>query len=421
MLQLSYNLPTLMIRTIVVTCILAIFDQVISQETDSLIDSNALHESQVIQPDSSARDSARLDSIALAVSNSAKELLRVNDSLAQIDSLKKLALSQQLQKLKPKDTLKYKVIKVKIDSLYLSDSLRRRRQAIEIEKLRNKLTEYPVILENDSLFTIYVKVGSFTAKERAQAISNRLKKLVKLKHFKKDSLVIVPLESSYDILYGETTIMSITERDALWYNASTDSLSRRFSTILKNSITAYQKKHATLTYIIQGFEIVGVLLFSALLVFLVRKLFLKATTYISLHNEKLNIKNVPLLTKEMHRYLTFKLMRILKLIAYIVIGYITLPMLFNVFPWTRSLSNLLIDWALSPVKRIGIAIFHYLPNIFNIAIIIFLTQLLIRIFKKIFTEIEKGSLKFQGFYTDWARPTFNIIRFLLYVFMFIVV
>jgi small-conductance mechanosensitive channel len=32
-------------------------------------------------------------------------------------------------------------------------------------------------------------------------------------------------------------------------------------------------------------------------------------------------------------------------------------------------------------------------------------------------EIESEKLKITGFYPDWAQPTFNIIRFLLYVFM----
>ena len=33
------------------------------------------------------------------------------------------------------------------------------------------------------------------------------------------------------------------------------------------------------------------------------------------------------------------------------------------------------------------------------------------------TEVDSGRLKINGFYTDWAMPTFHIIRFLLYAFM----
>ncbi len=36
-------------------------------------------------------------------------------------------------------------------------------------------------------------------------------------------------------------------------------------------------------------------------------------------------------------------------------------------------------------------------------------------------EIEKGALKLPGFYPDWAQPTFQIIKVLLYAFMFIVI
>lgn len=36
-------------------------------------------------------------------------------------------------------------------------------------------------------------------------------------------------------------------------------------------------------------------------------------------------------------------------------------------------------------------------------------------------EIEKGSLVISGFYPDWAKPTFGIIKVLMYAFMFIVI
>lgn len=111
----------------------------------------------------------------------------------------------------------------------------------------------------------------------------------------------------------------------------------------------------------------------------------------------------------------------IEIVTYVVLGYFTLPFLFNVFPWTREISDLLVGWVMSPLKKIGAATLNYLPNLFNIAIIVFIIQVLITIAKKIFNEIEKGVLRFQGFYQDWAKPTFNIVRFILYVLLFIMV
>ena len=44
-------------------------------------------------------------------------------------------------------------------------------------------------------------------------------------------------------------------------------------------------------------------------------------------------------------------------------------------------------------------------------------SIIFRICSYITNEISNEKLKIAGFYPDWARPTFNIVRFLLYAFM----
>jgi len=43
----------------------------------------------------------------------------------------------------------------------------------------------------------------------------------------------------------------------------------------------------------------------------------------------------------------------------------------------------------------------------------------IKFVKYVFTEIQTGKLQIAGFHTDWAMPTFNLIKIILYAFMFI--
>ena len=286
-------------------------------------------------------------------------------------------------------------------------------------------TAYPVVLGDDTLFFIHAKLGPFTETERAQAISARLTTCATTIGFKKDTLVSMPIESSYDILYGEKTVMSITGRDALRYGISADSLSRNYVAKMKTAIAAYRKEHAIRTYILQGIELAGILFIAAMIVFFVRKLFKYFMGYIFRNREKLvrgiSVKNVSVLTKDRQYRLMVRLIDILEIISYIVVGAIALPFLFSVFPWTRGLSLTLAGWVLSPAKNLALSILHYLPKIFNIIVIIIVAQILIKVFKVLFNNIEKGTIKFQGFYSDWARPTFNIVRFLMYVLMFVMI
>ncbi|MDE6082114.1 MAG: mechanosensitive ion channel family protein, partial [Muribaculaceae bacterium] len=59
----------------------------------------------------------------------------------------------------------------------------------------------------------------------------------------------------------------------------------------------------------------------------------------------------------------------------------------------------------------------YIPKLFIITVIWICIRYLIKGLRYISREIEQEKLKINGFYPDWARPTFNIVRFLLYAFM----
>jgi small-conductance mechanosensitive channel len=69
------------------------------------------------------------------------------------------------------------------------------------------------------------------------------------------------------------------------------------------------------------------------------------------------------------------------------------------------------------LKKIGWDIIHYIPKLFTILAIWLIIRYTIKFLGYITAEIERGRVKIKGFYPDWARPTFSIVRFLLYAFM----
>jgi small-conductance mechanosensitive channel len=95
--------------------------------------------------------------------------------------------------------------------------------------------------------------------------------------------------------------------------------------------------------------------------------------------------------------------------------------LFSIFPWTRGLADKLFNYILSPVKNIFSAVIDYIPNLFTIAVIYLSIHYTVKFFKFLASEIENGALVISGFYPDWAMPTFNIVRVLLYAFMFVTI
>jgi len=91
------------------------------------------------------------------------------------------------------------------------------------------------------------------------------------------------------------------------------------------------------------------------------------------------------------------------------------------FPWTEGYAEVLIEWIIQPVKGVFTAIFSYLPNLLTILVIVFFGRLGIKVLSFLAGEIESKRLQVNGFYPDWAKPTFNVLRVLVYAFVFVVI
>ena len=72
----------------------------------------------------------------------------------------------------------------------------------------------PVVFQGDTLFSLFAQLGAFTPAERAAGVSARLERLHRTAGTGADSLVIVPGETSTDLVIGETVILSILDGDA---------------------------------------------------------------------------------------------------------------------------------------------------------------------------------------------------------------
>ena len=110
------------------------------------------------------------------------------------------------------------------------------------------------------------------------------------------------------------------------------------------------------------------------------------------------------------------LLRILKYFITAFLLFITVPIVFSLFPQTEELAHTIFGHVLSPLRTIALGALDYLPNLFTIIIILIITKYVIRGLKFFYNQIEKGKLKIPGFYPEWAHPSFNILRFLIYAF-----
>ena len=106
--------------------------------------------------------------------------------------------------------------------------------------------------------------------------------------------------------------------------------------------------------------------------------------------------------------------------AFVLIYFYSL-LLFSIFPKTEPYAMKLFNYVLHPVERAAMALLGYVPELIIIFIVILAARYLVRFSKFIAGEIEDGALVIPGFYSEWARPTFRLINFLIYVFTFVAI
>jgi small-conductance mechanosensitive channel len=286
------------------------------------------------------------------------------------------------------------------------------------------LKGYPVTPFKDTLFYVYNKVGSFSAESRAQAISDRIKKLYEDAFFVADSLKIVSSDVSLDIIYEKDfVIMAILDADAQSENKSVTALAERNFTIIKKAIL-FQNENNSLLPKRLGLTALLVLILGLILIF-IGGLFNKLKLYLSRNKAKyftgFKYDGIDIFSPQKQLFLAMRLIGAVKTFVLVLIVYLSLPILFSIFPGTEKYTTTLLHWVLTPARLAVMGFVAFLPNLFTIIVIVLIFKYILKVIKFFVDEINKGNIKINGFYSDWAKPTFNIIRFLMYAFMLVVI
>ena len=108
--------------------------------------------------------------------------------------------------------------------------------------------------------------------------------------------------------------------------------------------------------------------------------------------------------------------RILHFVLVLWMSLAYLNYLLSLFPWTYGIASQIFELAAGPLRMFGRALVAQIPSLFFLAFIIVVTVFALRGIRFFFDEIEKGKITLRGFYPDWARPTFNIIRVAVFAF-----
>lgn len=363
------------------------------------------------------------DSILLVQYN--KKIQEIEKLRVQ-DSLKKEALLAEINSLKTTDNLKKETLQAQLDAISNQERLRLEAKKNDIEKLRKKNKGYPVLgFFKDTLFTIYSNQGSFSAKDRASAISSRIKSLREIRDFTADSLKTRLEYNQLNLEYAGVIVMSLSEEDALWANKPLPEVAQHHSKSIIGAIKRYQEETNIVTLLKEFGLAVLVILVTYFIIKYILKLFRWTALKIQEQKDKrirgIKIRDYTLFDASRQVSALVSVNTILKWLVVLSTVYTALPILFGIFPWTKDMAQTLFGYVLNPLKDIGIGLWNYLPNLITILVIIIVFRYVLKGLYFLKTEIQKKHLKLPGFYSDWAAPTYQIIKVLVFAFMIIVI
>lgn len=111
----------------------------------------------------------------------------------------------------------------------------------------------------------------------------------------------------------------------------------------------------------------------------------------------------------------------LQLLLYGFFIYFMLIVILSKIPATEEISIELYELIFVPLQAYIKSFVSYIPDLFNIAVMIVIAHYLIKSVKYISNGVESGSFHFPGFKPRTARTTGGIITFLIYVLTIIVI
>ena len=352
-------------------------------------------------------------------------LLFLSDSVRVADSLIRLELKQQIEGLRANDKKKKAELQARLDSLQQIQIEEDKRIKAQVDSIRATTVGVPVIIYDDTLFYIYSKLGPYTPSDRAKAIKQKLEFLVDENIYDEKLLKIQKGVESDDVMHGDVIILGITDRDAFWLNKKRDQVVADYEQAIKNGIEKHYKETSFLSNI---FRIIKLLIVLAMFFFGVKymnKGFTWLNKKILLIGERflrgIKFKDYEFMSAEREVQIVEWLFVVIKWITIVFIVYLALPAIFSIFPATKGIATTLIGYVLNPVKEFSMAIIGYIPELITVIIIVTITHYFVQFLKFLSTEIEEGKLVIKDFFPEWARPTFTLIRVIIYAFAFIII
>ena len=271
----------------------------------------------------------------------------------------------------------------------------------------------PVVVDGVVLFDVR-GVSAYPAGRRAQDIAKQIRAVAADHGFSPQSLRLEEAPNVTRINAGNKTVMVVVDADARFEGVERYVLAKVYLGRIGKAIESY--RHDREPHVLTQRALYGFLATLALLLGLwVTYRFVRwcRATIKKRYEGKLREveSRVFHLVQARHLWLlSTGVLGVLWVAFALTSIYAYLHFTLFLFPWTRGAANGLIELLVNPLHTMGNGLLQTVPDLVFLVILVVVTKYLLKLIRVLFEGIENKTITFSGFYPEWGRPTYRLVR-----------
>jgi small-conductance mechanosensitive channel len=270
----------------------------------------------------------------------------------------------------------------------------------------------PVMLDGRELFRVR-GVSAYSAEDRARDIGKRIEALARDRNF--DPQRIVPAEhpSRIDIVADQVRIMSVLDADAELEQVDRQPLAIAIAHGIRTAIPAYRLERTPEHLTRKAWQALGLTVAFVFVVLLLRLLARRLTVVEDRYATRLGPVGVQsfeiVKARRIQTALRGLAMGLRGTVLFVLASLYVYAML-SMFPWTRGVATRAWGYVREPLADMAGGFVDYLPSAVFLILLFFVVRYVLKVVKLFATAVEQGTVKWRTFDTDWAMPTYRLIR-----------
>ncbi len=283
----------------------------------------------------------------------------------------------------------------------------------------------PVVVNGKVRFNV-VGMSAYPAERRAYEIARRIEALAQDPTFDPKTLRIDDFGEYHRIFPGERgkAILAVLQADAESEGVLRTVLVDVLRTSIAEAIEDYRhdRTPAVLTknalYALGSTVVLIALLYGTFWVF--RRLNGLLERRVKLRMQRLEARSQRIFQGEQVWILLQGALRLLRTLVVLFLAYVFINFVLSLFPWTRYTAHTLFQYVAGPLGGMVDAIIDFIPSLVFLVVLFFIARYGLKLARGLFTAIDDKRLKIKGFETDWAWPTYRIVRVGIIIFALVI-